>query len=48
VVGEEAKRLFRMPTMLDKLSVEKLLNPRGVYGFVSGQPRATILRVYQR
>lgn len=33
VVGEEAKRLFKDANdMLDKLSAEKTLNPRGVVG----------------
>ena len=33
VVGEEAKRLFKDANdMLDKLSAEKALNPRGVVG----------------
>jgi 5-methyltetrahydrofolate--homocysteine methyltransferase len=42
VVGEEAKRLFKDANdMLDKLSAEKTLNPRGVVGLFPATAWAT-------
>lgn len=39
MVGVEAQRLFKDANdMLDKLSAEKLLNPRGVVGLFPGEP----------
>lgn len=45
VVGEEAQRLFKDANeLLDKLSAEKTLNPRGVVGLFRPTAWATILK----
>ena len=47
VVGEEAKRLFKDANdLLDKLSAEKLLNPRGVVGLFPANRRGDDIEIY--
>ncbi|NMC22753.1 MAG: methionine synthase [Serratia sp.] len=47
VVGEEAKRLFKDANdLLDKLSVEKLLNPRGVVGLFPANRKGDDIEIY--
>lgn len=47
VVGEEARRLFQDANdLLDKLSVEKLLNPRGVVGLFPANRKGDDIEIY--
>ena len=47
VVGEEARRLFKDANdLLDKLSVEKLLNPRGVVGLFPANRKGDDIEIY--
>ncbi|MBF7953936.1 methionine synthase [Rahnella victoriana] len=47
VVGEEAKRLFKDANdLLDKLSTEKLLNPRGVVGLFPANRKGDDIEIY--
>ena len=47
VVGEEAKRLFKDANdLLDKLSAEKLLNPRGVVGLFPANRKGDDIEIY--
>ncbi len=48
VVGVEAQRLFKMPNdMLDKLSAEKTLNPRGVVGLFPANRVGDDIEIYR-
>jgi 5-methyltetrahydrofolate--homocysteine methyltransferase len=48
VVGEEAKRLFKDANdLLDKLSNEKSLNPRGVFGLFPANRRGDDIEIYR-
>ncbi|WP_413530464.1 methionine synthase [Rahnella inusitata] len=47
VVGEEARRLFKDANdLLDKLSLEKLLNPRGVVGLFPANRKGDDIEIY--
>lgn len=48
MVGEEAKRLFKDANdMLDKLSAEKSLNPRGVVGLFPANRVGDDIEIYR-
>lgn len=48
MVGEEAKRLFKDANdMLDKLSAEKMLNPRGVVGLFPANRVGDDIEIYR-